>query len=170
MIMKCDYCNVEMVKGAATEKEPYRYALSGLPNVSLFGITVHRCPTCGFEAPIIPRTAELHQVIAELVLKKRSNLNGEEIRFLRKHAGFPANKFALLLGIGPAHLSHVETGKRKSLGGPTDRLVRALTLTAREGNGARDMLMSIANDLDRSRRQVSKPPVFRLYRKTWKAA
>ena len=157
MIRLCEYCQVAMIERVATESEPYRYDLSGLKDVLLFGIKVLQCPACGFEAPIVPRVAELHEVIARIIIQKPVPLRGEEIRFLRKHAGFPARKFATLLGVSPVYLSRVENGHTAKLGNPTDRLVRALTLTARDGRAAKDMLMQLAVELEAQTKQVRHP-------------
>ncbi len=99
----------------ATRERPYFYKLSGLDNVVLVGIDVYLCPKCSFEAPIIPRVAALHGVIAHDLTFKRGLLCGNEIRFLRKHAALPANQFARLIGITPQHLSRVENGHTKAL-------------------------------------------------------
>lgn len=171
--MVCDYCNVEMTKRISSEKEPYHYQLSGLRDVLLFGITVQCCPSCGFEAPIIPRIQELHDVIARAVLNKAGTLRGEEIRFLRKYAGFPANAFAHLLGITPQYLSRVENGHVSRLGTPTDRLVRALTIRAKGTNGkdVRDALIrhaDLVKQQEKERRRWRSQ--FRLQGKRWKPA
>jgi transcriptional regulator with XRE-family HTH domain len=145
--MKCSYCNIEMEKRRATEEQPYFYRLSGLDDLALVGIDVYTCPKCHAEAPIIPRVAQLHSAVADGLIRQPRMLKGSEIRFLRKHAGLPAREFAKLVGVSAEHLSRIENGHTESLGKPTDRLVRALTLTAKGGREARTTLLSIADGL-----------------------
>ena len=98
--MRCTRCgddDVEMVDWLATIKQPYRYSFSGVSNVFLSGIRVYNCPQCNTELPLIPKIEELHDLIARQIAQKPTPLTGEEIKFLRKNAGFPAAKFATLL-------------------------------------------------------------------------
>jgi len=127
---KCDVCGEAMTSRRTTEVEPYAYVLGGLPRVGLAGIDVHRCPACYVETPVIPKIGQLHNVLAKLFLRKPRPLAGEEVRFLRKQARLPAQKFAALLGIDPSYLSRVENGKVESLGNTTDRLARAIVSAA----------------------------------------
>ena len=146
--MKCSYCKVEMQRRHATPDCPYSYKLSGLKSEMLTGIDVYTCPKCHVEMPIIPRAAELQACIADRLVRKSGLLKGDEIRFLRKYAGLPAQNFARLIRISPEHLSRIENGHTDNLGKPTDMLIRALTLTAKQGGPeARNRLLSIANDL-----------------------
>jgi transcriptional regulator with XRE-family HTH domain len=154
--MKCSYCGIEMEARRATPAHPYRYKLSGLKDLMLTGIDVLTCPKCQHESAIIPRVAELHTVIAAGLIHQPRPLRGDEIRFLRKHVGFPAKKFASLIGVSPEHLSRIENGHTKNLGKPTDRLVRTLAITAKEGRDARTTLLSIADDLAKKRKHVKR--------------
>ncbi|MGE0824208.1 MAG: hypothetical protein AB7G75_22730 [Candidatus Binatia bacterium] len=97
--MNCEVCQVTMQERKATPHKPYHDEFSGLSNVYLTGITVRYCPYCGIESPLIPRVEELHQELARALVRKPALLSGEEVRFLRKHAGLPAQQFAALLGI-----------------------------------------------------------------------
>jgi transcriptional regulator with XRE-family HTH domain len=103
----------------------------------------------------------LHQELARALARKPSFLSGEEIRFLRKHAGFPAQQFAALLGVSPEHLSRVENGHTSTLGSSTDRLARAIATIATNGEEARRILLRIADqvgkvtDWQASERQAS---------------
>jgi transcriptional regulator with XRE-family HTH domain len=167
MKMKCSYCKVEMGKRRATDARPYVYKLSGLENEHLVGIEVFTCPRCGIETPVIPRVAQLHNVIADGIVRQSTMLGGDQIRFLRKHAGLPAQKFARLIGISPEHLSRIERGHTANLGKPTDRLVRALTLTATEGPAARAMLLSIADELAQGKKGEA-TQTYKLRRQGWR--
>jgi DNA-binding transcriptional regulator YiaG len=145
--MKCSYCKIEMKKRHASDKHPYIYRQSGLKSLVLTGISVYECPTCHFEAPVIPQISRLYEKLAEGIVRQNRLLRGDEIRFLRKHAGLPAARFARLIGVTAEHLSRVENGHTKSFGRGTDRLVRAFTLTAKEGRAARETLLRIAAEL-----------------------
>jgi transcriptional regulator with XRE-family HTH domain len=95
-------------------------------------------------------------------------LKGSEIRFLRKHAGLPAREFAKLVGVSAEHLSRIENGHTDSLGKPTDRLVRALTLTAKDGREARTTLLSIADGLKKGTKGGKREhPSYALRRQGW---
>jgi hypothetical protein len=61
--MTCTRC------GGATDTTwgPYPYTESGLANVTLLNIEVHACRACGARELVIPRLAELHQLIAGTV-------------------------------------------------------------------------------------------------------
>jgi transcriptional regulator with XRE-family HTH domain len=146
--MECDYCHVDMSEKQATMANPYRYTLSGLKDVCLAGIVVYECPRCGVVAPVIPRIAELHDVIARALVKEPRPLRGDEVRFLRKAAAFPARKFASLLGITPQHLSRIENGHTATLGRAADRLARFIAIKARDGEDAREVFMQVADRLE----------------------
>lgn len=159
--MNCDTCHMAMGVRKATRQKPYRYDLSGLSNVSLVGITVRTCPQCGGEVPVIPRIAELHDVLARSLIQKPTLLSGEEIRFLRKHEGFPAQKFAVLLGITPEHLSRVENGHTNNLGTSADRLARAIATIVKDGETAREVLLQIADQLADTQRPTQTTESYR---------
>jgi DNA-binding transcriptional regulator YiaG len=146
--MKCTYCDVEMQKRRATRVHPYVYRQSGLKSVLLSGIEVYACPNCDVEAPIIPKIAQLHESLADEITRLPRLLRGDEVKFLRKHAAMPAQQFAKLIGVRPEHLSRVENGHTRSFGKNTDRLIRALTLTAKKGSDARTTLLDLADRLD----------------------
>src|SRR5919108_1905434 len=131
--MNCDVCKVPMKERRTTAQAPYLYALAGLPHVGLANITVYDCPSCKATVPVIPRVGELHRMITDMFIRKPEPLTGAELRFLRKNAGFSAQKFAALLVIDPSHLSRVENGKEKRLGPSTDRLARAIIVAAAAG-------------------------------------
>lgn len=171
--MRCDYCHVEMSERQATMEKPYLYSVSGMKDVYLAGITIRECAKCGVAVPVIPRIGQLHDVIAWSIVKEARPLHGDEIRFLRKIAGFPARKFANLLGVSPEHLSRVENGKTDSLGTSADRLARAIAIVAKDGERARELFLDIADRLERQtedRADDSETPVFQLRPSGWKAA
>jgi DNA-binding transcriptional regulator YiaG len=173
IVMKCESCGVEMVEVMATADAPYAYTLSGMKDVLLAGILLHKCPQCGEQSAVIPRIEELNNVITEALVKKPVSLNGDEIRFLRKHAGIPAREFSSLLGIDASHLSRVENGHTPSLGPQTDRLARFIVIAStRGGEMARVRLLEVARllALRRKARIELHRPTFTLGLEGWKMA
>lgn len=171
--MRCGTCGEEMVERRTTTEAPYAYTLSGLP-VVLSGIRLCRCGVCGEEMPIIPRIEELHDAIAEMVVKKAGHLTGDEIRFLRKHAGYPAKAFAKLLSLDASHLSRVENGHTTSLGKQADILARAIVIaTTRVGDAAREVFLEVARKSGKKEQKTTRytqHPLFSLDKQGWKAA
>jgi transcriptional regulator with XRE-family HTH domain len=169
----CD-CGSPLIRKVATLQNPYHYDLSGLKDVYLDGITIESCPKCETESPIIPRIAELHAVIAKSLVDKATLLTGEEIRFLRKWAGFAAKQFAALLGIDASHLSRVENGKTRHLGAPVDKLTRAMAMAASDQEFTKNILLHIAESRIRERKrrraEKGKVPVFKLVSNRWNRA
>jgi len=154
-----------MVAQLATRGAPYAYTLSGLKDVFLVGISIHHCKACGEEIPVIPRVGELHHVIAMVLVRQGRLLRGDEVRFLRKNAGFQAGEFAALMEVSATYLSKVENGKLK-LGLGADKLVRLL---AAADEKMRELLVEIATDMKPARRprEVTKKPIFKLEKQRW---
>jgi DNA-binding transcriptional regulator YiaG len=170
----CYECGSPVSRIVATLQKPYHYDLSGLKDVYLAGITVENCLRCATESPIIPRIAELHAVIAKSLVNKPTLLTGEEIRFLRKWAGFPAKQFAALLWIDASHLSRVENGKTRHLGAPVDKLARAMAMAASDQEFTKNILLHIAESRIQERKrklaEKGKVPVFKLVSNRWNRA
>ena len=55
--MNCLQCGQRMKSG----RENYLYKESGLPNITLVGIEVNRCPGCGEYEAVIPKIEQLHR-------------------------------------------------------------------------------------------------------------
>lgn len=148
MSQTCQLCGKELIARVATVEAPFVYAQSGLKDIFLTGIVVRECQQCKRELPIIPRIAELHQVIAADLAKKPALLRGDEIKFLRKHAGLPANKFARLIGVTPEYLSRVENEHHDALGSSADKLARFFAMAvAQDGEMARSVLLEMAESI-----------------------
>jgi DNA-binding transcriptional regulator YiaG len=160
--MKCDVCGSALESRRTTREAPYAYVIGGLPRVGLVGITVHRCAACDVDAPVIPKPGELHRLLTKLFLSKPGSLAGDELRFLRKQAGMPAQKFATLLAIDPSHLSRVENGKLDGLGETSDRLARAIVSAALDSPMVKDVLLRVA-DGSRSLRR----PLLKMHKNRW---
>ena len=169
--MNCDRCNAKMLKTTATESHPYQYKAGGLQNVNLCGISIHKCANCDLDAPVIPKIASLHRVIATELVKKSQPLTGGELRFLRKNAGLPAKNFAALLGIDPSHLSRVENGKRLHLSESGDKLARICAAVSICGEEARDAIARLGKRLAGAEKKGKAPPViYALKGENWQRA
>ena len=119
--MKCADCDTPMV----STNEAYKYSESGLPNVTLVGIEVRRCPHCGEQAAAIPRVMQLHQILAQSIVRKRARLAAQEVRFLRTYLGRSTEDFAKLMGVTREQVSRWENG-HNPIGAQADRLLRLL--------------------------------------------
>jgi transcriptional regulator with XRE-family HTH domain len=157
-----------------TPQSPYMYIESGLKNVGLLGINVHFCPECKTETAVIPKIGQLNNLIAKILMEKKELLTGEEIRYLRKYAGFPANEFSTLIDVDPSYLSRMENGKEKShsLSGSVDKLVRALVAAARDQEYTKNILLQIAatkmkKNKEKNTLQKNKFPTLQLVHNRW---
>lgn len=172
--MRCNECATEMTERTTTPQTPYRYSESGLKKVALVGVKVSFCPTCKTETVVIPKIGQLNALIAKILMGKPDFLSGEELRYLRKYAGFPSNKFAALLDVDPSYLSRIENGKDKSehLGGSVDKLARALVSAARDQEYTKNILLQLAADRieDKDRKKNTEFPTLRLVRNRWQQA
>lgn len=164
--VECEECGTHLEQRQATPETPYKYTLSGLTGARLSGILVRWCSKCKSESPIIPRIVELHWLIAEHLIGKPGLLSGEEIRFLRKNAGFAQNKFAALLKVTTSHLNRVEKGKTAHLSPAADKLARIMVTIAKDGENARKRLVRFAEQ-EIERRQRPKP-IFNLEKNRWR--
>lgn len=160
--MNCEACGMKTTERKATSNAPYKYTLSGLKNVFLIGITVKECQNCHEEYPIIPAMEELHNLIAENLIKKSEKLRGEEIRFLRKNAGISSQEFASRLTINPSTLSRIEAGK-ENISLTVDKMARLVGATAFVGDEKLRKLI-----LDQIERTMNGKPTFQLDGKGWK--
>jgi putative zinc finger/helix-turn-helix YgiT family protein len=103
----------------------YRYTESGLNNVVLKGILAYKCPKCKEINPIIPRIKELHRIISEDLINKKSLLMGDELVFLRKEMKLKAKDLAQILGVTKVTVSRWENEKEQ-ISPACDRLIRLL--------------------------------------------
>jgi putative zinc finger/helix-turn-helix YgiT family protein len=108
-------------------RQDYQFKESGLDNVILKNIEVLVCKQCGSIVPRIPRLNDLMRTIVVAMIAKPSELEGTEVRFLRKFMDETIEQFARKLGVNRSHLSRVENGSL-AISKQTDRLVRALVL------------------------------------------
>ena len=103
------------------ENMPYQ----SLPGTVLIGVSVSRCVHCGEYEVAIPAIDGLNHALAQTVIRKRTRLAGDEIRFLRTYLGYSGADFARLIGSDPASVSRWESGKQP-IGHHTDLLLRAM--------------------------------------------
>jgi putative zinc finger/helix-turn-helix YgiT family protein len=141
--MKCPQCGHQM----KTARENYLYKESGLPRVTLVGIEVSRCPSCGEHEAVIPRIEQLHRTIATTIARKAPGLTPAEIRFLRKHLGWSGAVFAAHMGVSAETVSRWENGST-TMGSVAERLLRLATLT-REPAG--DDSLAVLKDMARTK-------------------
>jgi transcriptional regulator with XRE-family HTH domain len=115
---KCYNCGKTMVG----QRQNYRYTECGLNSVTLKDIIVFNCE-CGSIVPEIPRIGNLHEIIAFDILSKDSLLSAEEIRFVRKVAGYSSTELAQVMAVTKGVMSRWENGKA-TIGKESDRLLR----------------------------------------------
>lgn len=159
--MNCFECGAEMVSTV----ERYRYDESGLPNVWLENVEIHRCPECGEVEVVIPGLDTLHRVIAERLARKPTRLTGAEIRFIRKTVGWSAKDLARFMHIDPATLSRWETGKENA-GPQSDMLVRLLFV---HHEPVRDYSVENLASIDTSNEPGEEPVALKNDSGTWMA-
>lgn len=121
------------------KQENYQYQEAGLKSVVLLNIVVYHCE-CGAIVPEIPYAGVLHHCIAMSILQKKALLSGEEIRFVRKAAGFSATELARVMGVDKVSISRWENEKKK-IGKESDRLIRAVCFAR-----MMERLVDIGND------------------------
>ena len=121
--MTCMECGGKL----KVRKENYRYLACGLLNVTLKGVEVRRCATCGDHEVVIPRIEKLHEVLAMAVVKQEARLSGGEVRFLRKYLGYSGADFGGLIGVSPETVSRWEND-RETMGPSAERLLRMLVV------------------------------------------
>jgi putative zinc finger/helix-turn-helix YgiT family protein len=115
------------------ERQTIDYPESGLDNVQLTNVPVWICPNEHREIEI-PAVTQLHELLAQLIVRKPAPLTGAEVKFLRRRVGLQSKDLAERLGITPVQLSRLETGARR-ITRPTDlliRLVAAAMIAARD--------------------------------------
>jgi len=127
--MKCRHCDDDVVEEDVVAT--YHYSECGLSRVYLKDVPVRRCSSCEAVTMRIKGLASLHRTIALAVLSKSDRLEGEEVRFLRKHVGLSGKDFARRMGVSPEMVSRWENAKdgKFMIGAGADRLLRLLVKT-----------------------------------------
>ena len=158
--MKCSQCGHAM----KTARENYLYRESGLTNVTLVGIEVSRCPGCGEHEAVIPKTEQLHRVLATALAKKAPRLTPDEVRFLHKYPGWSGGDFAQHMGVAAETVSRWENGS-KCMSSSAERLLR---LAALSREPASDYSLEILKDVAQ-RKPAAQRLQMRVERGAWSA-
>jgi DNA-binding transcriptional regulator YiaG len=106
----------------------YEFKESGLRGLVLVDIELLKCGKCGNVDPILFRVDELMHVATVAILQKPYRLQGEELRFLRKHIDLSQEEFAKLLRINKTTLSKWENNE-DPIGLQSDLLARAVVIS-----------------------------------------
>jgi putative zinc finger/helix-turn-helix YgiT family protein len=117
---KCPTCGSDRF---AFKRAHHHFLESGLDNVHLTNVQIGMCDNCGEKIVSIPNSTEMMRSIGESILLKPTNLNGAEIRFLRKNLHLKINEFSQLLGVDRVTVSRWENEHEK-LSRSTDRHIR----------------------------------------------
>lgn len=132
-MIKCEICGSELtIKTGQT----YHFTESGVDNVYLENLKVEVCRKCKTTAPYLPRPRQLMETIGRAIALQPAPLTGEEVRFLRKQAGYKAREWAALVRVDAATQSRWESGEQ-AIGPQSDllhRLVYSCQLAEREGS------------------------------------
>lgn len=121
--MTCAECGSDRV--TVDRNAAIRYDMGGLHHITLQGVAMQRCASCGDEGIKIPRIGQLHRVLADYLIRQPRLLMGNEIRFLRTHLGLSTQDFSHRMGVTRETVSRWENA-RERMGEPTDHLLRAL--------------------------------------------
>ncbi|HEY5957631.1 MAG TPA: type II TA system antitoxin MqsA family protein [Polyangiaceae bacterium] len=140
--MNCIECGSEL----DLRREPYRYEDCGLKGVVLQDTEVRKCLKCGEEEVVIPAIAGLHAVLAMAIIRRKTRLNGDEVRFLRKYIGWSGANFAAHMGVEPGTVSRWENGSAP-IGSTADRLLRLAVVSVKQiGDYSVDELVGILDE------------------------
>jgi len=109
------------------EDRPYGDGL----NVTIKGQEVRRCPDCGEEEALFPAIAQMHEVLADALVRKLGRLTPAEIRFLRTYLGYSSQDFADVMAVRLETVSRWERGDgRYPMKRSNERSLRFLVLAA----------------------------------------
>ena len=117
----------------ATDKHPFHFVWSGLPNVYLSGIEYGLCE-CGMRQGFYPKPFQLADALTKLITQKKSRLTPLEIKYLRKSLKQDHKKFARQIGVCVTQVSRWENG-RSSPSNSTEKLIRLFAGANKENLG-----------------------------------
>jgi transcriptional regulator with XRE-family HTH domain len=106
----------------------YEFKETGLRDFVLLDIEMIKCGKCGNVDPVLFRVDELMHLAAVAILQKPYRLQGEELRFLRKHVDLGQEEFAKLLRVDKTTLSKWENNE-DPIGVQSDLLARAMVIS-----------------------------------------
>jgi len=120
---QCSNCGSE----AKIVRGDYEFKETGLRDLVLLDIELVKCGKCGNVDPILFQVDELMHIAAVAILQKPYRLQGEELRFLRKHIDMSQEEFAKLLHVDKTTLSKWENNE-DPIGVQSDLLARAVVI------------------------------------------
>ena len=109
--MQCPSCDSK--RQMKVETVVHKFKESGLDNIVLHGVKQYRCAQCGEVLYDLGDVNQLNRLIADILLRKKELLTGQEIRFLRTHIGYSSEMFARILGLDKTSLSRIENNRSK---------------------------------------------------------
>ena len=116
--------DMHFARKGCERQEPFRYLACGLDNVFLTSGFVRK-ERAGQWTTAVEDADGLHKAIAKHLVLHRKQLNGKEVRFLRKHLELTQAQLGDLLGVTDQSVARYE--KEKSLfEGAADMLLRLL--------------------------------------------
>lgn len=118
-------------KSARNVRGDYQFKESGLRNLVLRNIEMVRCGHCGNVDTVLHRADHIMRAIAQAVLWKPYRLNGDEIRFLRKHVGLTEDELAEYISVDKTTLSKWENNE-DPIGLQSDLFLRAVVMSLDE--------------------------------------
>jgi putative transcriptional regulator len=129
----------------------YHYEESGLDNIYLEnGYAYHKTPYG--QGVSIEDTAGLHKAIGLWLVSLPKPLNGAELRFLRRELEMTQRRLAAVLGTTEQSLRLWEKNRKKGIGGPADRFLRALYSEYVGGDGSIRAMVDRLAQLDQIER------------------
>lgn len=123
----CSNCG----KSARSVRGDYQFKESGLRNLVLHNIETVRCGHCGSVDPVLHRADDLMRAIAQAVLWKPCRLNGDEIRFLRKHVGLTQDELVKYIPVDKTTVSKWENNE-DPIGFQSDLFLRTVVMSLDE--------------------------------------
>jgi YgiT-type zinc finger domain-containing protein len=146
---KCSNCGAD----ARIVRGDYEFKESGLRDLVLLDIELVKCGKCGNVDPILFQVDELMHIAAVAILQKPYRLQGEELRFLRKHIDLSQEEFAKLLHVDKTTLSKWENNE-DPIGVQSDLLARAIVISRdkRLEKRAADHIRAFAKIADKQKR------------------
>lgn len=115
------------LRNEAILEKPFRYTLSGLPDVYLLN-GVEFSEDTGYGTTYkIAHLRELHEAIALALALRPNPMRGDQLRFIRKQLGYSQGELASRLHVSDQTVANYEKG-HTDIPWPTELLVRAFYL------------------------------------------
>jgi DNA-binding transcriptional regulator YiaG len=122
--MKCIECGHALTKSVSD----HMYRESGMDHVILRNVAKYDCENCGAARVEIVRMAQLHRLLAEILVRKTTRLVPSEVRYLRDFLDLTNRTFAVLMGVTESQASRwtsATSGEQMST--TAEHLLRMLT-------------------------------------------